>query len=75
MGLTITFCPSCGSKKIKKQRKPWTGQFQEHSYKIPILEFYECPECGEKIYDSQAMQKVEEYSPAFNKRNQKKVSA
>ena len=63
--LHITICPSCGSPKIKRVRRNWRGQFRGRSYTVPSLEFYECPVCGEKVYDRQAMQRIEEYSPAF----------
>ena len=65
--LQITVCPSCGSPKIKRVRRDWRGKFQDRSYTVPSLEFYECPVCGEKVYDRQAMQKIEEHSPAFAK--------
>jgi len=71
----ITVCPSCGSPKIKKVRRTWSGKFQGQSYTVPLLEFYECPVCGEKIYDRQAMRKIEDHSPAFAKARTSKVHA
>jgi len=65
--LRITVCPTCGSNKIKKARRNWSGKFQGQSYTVPSLEFCECPVCGEKVYDRQAMQKIEDHSPAFAK--------
>lgn len=61
----ITICPSCGSSRIKGVRQNWTGEFQGQSYTVPNLEFYECGDCGEKIYDREAMRKIEAHSPAF----------
>ena len=63
--IQIRVCPSCGGDKIKRVQQDWTGKFQSQSYTVPLLEFYECPACGEKIYDREAMQKIESYSPAF----------
>ncbi len=63
--LKITICPSCGSTEIKKVRRNWSGSFQGRSYTVPSLEFYECPACGERVYDRQAMGKIQEHSPAF----------
>ena len=63
--LQITICPSCGSTKIRKVRRNWSGRFQGRSYTVRSLEFYECPVCGEKVYDRQAMRKIERHSPAF----------
>ncbi|HMF20339.1 MAG TPA: YgiT-type zinc finger protein [Gemmataceae bacterium] len=65
--MKITVCPNCGSNKIKQVRKTWTGKFKGKSYKVPNLEFHECPVCGEKIYDREAMRKIEACSPAFAK--------
>jgi len=41
------------------------GEFRGQPYTVPDLEFYECPDCGERIYDREAMRKIEAYSPAF----------
>ena len=30
-------------------------------------EFHECPACGEKVYDREAMRKIEAHYPAFSK--------
>jgi len=59
--LRITFCPSCGSRKVKKVRRNWSGKWQGRSYSVPSLEFYECPACGERIYDRQAMRMIEQH--------------
>jgi YgiT-type zinc finger domain-containing protein len=63
--LRITVCPTCGSTKIKKVCRDWSGESHGRSYTVPALEFYECPACGEKVYDRQAMRKIESHSPAF----------
>ena len=63
----ITTCPSCGSGKIKKVKKNWKGEFQGQKYTVPVLEYHECPHCGEKVYDREAMRKIESHSPAFAK--------
>ncbi|MBH0199889.1 MAG: type II toxin-antitoxin system MqsA family antitoxin [Nitrospira sp.] len=65
--LQISKCPSCGSNKIKKVRRKWTGKYQGQLYSVPRLEFHECPACGEKVYDCEAMRKIEAHSPAFVK--------
>ncbi len=65
--LNITICPSCGSGNIRKVRRTWRGEFQGQRYSVPSLEFYECPDCGEKVYDREAMRKIEAHSPAFQK--------
>ena len=73
--IKITTCPSCSSKKIKKVRRNWTGQLAGKSYTVPNLEYYECPDCGERVYDPEAMRRIQEYSPAFGKTHTKKKTA
>ncbi len=72
--LHITTCPVCDNQHIKRVTRDWVGTFQGETYTVPSLEFYECPECGEKIYDRHAMQKIETFSPAFDKTRSKKTS-
>jgi YgiT-type zinc finger domain-containing protein len=65
--IRINACPSCGSDKIKCVRRNWRGEFQGRPYIVPALEFHECPDCGERVYDREAMRKIETHSPAFAK--------
>lgn len=65
--LRITVCPSCGSREIRKVCGDWSGEFEGRSYTVPSLELYECPVCGERVYDREAMRRIEERSPAFDK--------
>jgi YgiT-type zinc finger domain-containing protein len=53
--IVVTECPTCGNDKIKKVRRKWTGKVHGQTYSVPRLEFYECPACGEKVYDRGAM--------------------
>ncbi len=71
----ITICPSCGSDRIRKVRKNRVNRFEGKTYTVPNLEYYECPQCGEKIYDRQAMRKIEANSPAFAHTHPGKKSA
>jgi YgiT-type zinc finger domain-containing protein len=63
--MNITNCPSCGSAKIKKVRRKWSGDYQGQRYVVEHLEFYECPDCDERVYDPEAMRAIEAKSPAF----------
>jgi hypothetical protein len=36
-------------------------------YTVENLEFYECPDCKERVYDREAMRAIEANSPAFAK--------
>ncbi len=65
--LNINTCPTCGSKKIKRVTRNLTCNFAGHSYVVPDLEFHECPDCGEHLYDRDAMRKIEAHSPAYAK--------
>ena len=73
--IIITVCPSCGSNKIKRVRRNWTGKFKRKTYMVPDLTYYECADCGERVYNRQAMQKIEDHSPAFAKSRIEKKSA
>jgi YgiT-type zinc finger domain-containing protein len=73
--LKITVCPSCGSNKIKKVRRAWNGTFKGKTYRVPRLQYYECPDCGERIYDRDAMREIEAHSPAFSRLRPKRKSA
>ena len=70
--IIITICPTCGSNKIKKKRRTLTREFRDQMYVVPELEFHECPDCGEKVYDREAMRKIEAYSPAYAKARRRK---
>ena len=61
----IRTCPSCGSENIKKVRRKWTGEHRGQKYSIEKLDFFECPECGERVYSPEAMRRIEHASPAF----------
>lgn len=65
--IKITTCPTCGSRKIKRVRKTVAREFEGKSYTVPDLEFYECPNCGEELYDRPAFQKIVLHSPAYER--------
>jgi YgiT-type zinc finger domain-containing protein len=72
--LKIKTCPTCGSSGIKKMKKDWKGESQGKTYTVPSLSFYECPDCGERVYDRDAMHRIEEKSPALGKAHRKKAA-
>jgi YgiT-type zinc finger domain-containing protein len=73
--IKIKRCPTCGSDKIKQVHRNWRGEFHGHAYTVPALGYYECPVCGEKIYDREAMRRIEAVSPAFPSPQPSKKSA
>ncbi len=71
----LAACPSCGNRNIKKVRRNWTGSFKGKRYMVPNLQYYECPDCGEKVYDRDGMREIEAHSPAFERMHPKRRSA
>jgi len=65
--LEITVCPSCGSDRITHVQRDWSGEWEGKEYTVPNLRYHECPDCGEKVYDREAMRAIEARSPAFDK--------
>lgn len=63
--LSLKTCPTCGSDKIQLVVKDVTRKYKGQTYTVPAMEFYECPNCGEKVYDRVAIQKIEAHSPAY----------
>jgi YgiT-type zinc finger domain-containing protein len=58
-------CPTCGSERLRRVQKAITRTFRGKTYKVPSVEFHECPECGETIYSPEAVRKIAAHSPAF----------
>jgi len=67
--LQIKTCPTCGNDKIKLVVKDVIRKYTGQTYTVPAVEFYECSNCGEKVYDRVAIQKIEEVSPAYHHKN------
>ena len=68
MELKITCCPTCESPRIRRVRKNLRRTWKGQAYVVPNLEFEECPDCGERLFDHAAMQQIEIHSPAYAKR-------
>jgi YgiT-type zinc finger domain-containing protein len=65
--LQIKICPTCGSEKIRRVVRDITRKYKGQSYTVPKVSFYDCPNCGEKVYDHEAMLKIKTHSPAYRK--------
>ncbi len=63
----IKTCPTCGSNRIQRVVRDVTRQYEGQTYIVSAVGLYDCPVCGEKIYDREAMLKIEAYSPAYRK--------
>lgn len=64
--LKITKCPMCASKRIRRVRRDVKGTFRGRPYVVRGVEFEECPDCGESLYDLDAMAKLESARSALN---------
>jgi YgiT-type zinc finger domain-containing protein len=64
----VKVCPTCGSKKIKQITRDWKGRSHGKDYIVHSLTFYACPNCGEEVYDPEAVHKIQEESPSFSRR-------
>jgi YgiT-type zinc finger domain-containing protein len=67
MSAKITACPTCGSPKFRRVRKTVKRTHAGQTYVVPNLAFWECPACGERVYDRDAMRRIESHSPAYHK--------
>jgi len=63
--MNVTQCPSCGSRRIQHVCRDFHGELKGEAYVVPDLEFHECSDCGEKLFDRDAMRRIEEVSPAY----------
>ncbi len=63
----MSACPACGSTRIRTVREDWSGTFKQKRYVVKDLRYFQCPRCGEKVYDPVAMRRIQAVSPAFSK--------
>jgi YgiT-type zinc finger domain-containing protein len=55
----IKTCPTCSSRRIRRVREDVSGEWMGRRFVARDIEFYECPVCGERIYDPDAMRKIQ----------------
>ena len=55
--ITVKTCASCGSDKIRRMHRDWADEYEGIAYVVPDLEYYECPDCEERVYDRDGMRK------------------
>lgn len=51
-------CPICSGSRIKKVRRTFSQIVNGRRVRIASVECYKCPDCGERIYDPAAADKV-----------------
>jgi len=66
--LKIKTCPTCGRRNVRQVTRGVECNFRGQVYTAPAIQFHECPDCGEKLYDRQAMQKMESCRPKGRRR-------
>ena len=65
--LKISSCPTCGSAKIRRVRKTIERTYRDRTYMVPNVSFWECADCSERLFDRDAMHRIEACSPAYHK--------
>ena len=60
---TVSVCPTCGSCRIERVCGKWGGSYKGKLYEVAHLEYYSCPDCGEKVYPPEAMRRIQEATP------------
>ncbi len=55
---SLKTCPICFGKRIHKVRMAFSQVIAGRKVRIPNVECYECPDCGEHIYDPVAADRV-----------------
>ena len=56
-------CPICSSRRIHKVRRTFSQTIAGSEVRIPNVECYECPNCGQRIYDPAAADKILDVHP------------
>jgi YgiT-type zinc finger domain-containing protein len=61
-------CPICSSRRIHKVRRTFSQTIAGREIRVPNVECYECPNCGQRIYDPAAADKVLAAAPQRRRR-------
>ncbi|MGH7176594.1 MAG: YgiT-type zinc finger protein [Tepidisphaeraceae bacterium] len=62
-------CPTCGSRRIRRQRSDFPMRFGSRRVVVPELERQECPVCGEVLFDRDAMKKIQSHYPPARRKS------
>jgi YgiT-type zinc finger domain-containing protein len=57
----LTKCPLCDSSNIHQVESTVKRKIKGESVFIPSIKYWICPDCGEKIFFSEAMSAMDEY--------------
>lgn len=69
MAYRLKACPTCGSKRITHVKRNLVRTYRGRHYVVPDLEFSECLNCNERLFDRDASRRIDECSPAFARRD------
>jgi YgiT-type zinc finger domain-containing protein len=58
--MAIRRCPTCGSRRIRRQTVTITVTVRGKKAEVPGLDLEICPDCGEKLFDLEASRRMEE---------------
>jgi YgiT-type zinc finger domain-containing protein len=75
MSLNPNECPTCASPRIKHVRKDVRRSWRGQEYVVPKPAYWECPDCGEHVYDRDAMRRMEGCSPAHVSKRRAPIKA
>ena len=55
----ITACPTCGQKTLRRHKRDIRGTYKGRPYVARNVEVEDCSNCGERLFDLEAMRKIE----------------
>ena len=68
-GFSLTRCPNCGSRNIRRERKPFRARVGARVVIVPNIEREICPDCKEEFFDREANIAIDTY--CFGKHRQR----
>lgn len=71
---TIKSCPTCGSRRIRRVRRDVSGTWMGQPFIAKSIEFHYCPICDEKVYDREALRRMQSFYPARKALTRRKAS-
>ena len=58
--MEFTICPLCGSPAIQKKKGHYKFNIKGKSLATPVVQYWECSNCGEAFFDKQANKLIDE---------------
>ena len=73
--LTISTCPICGSRKIRRLKRDIKSNRGGVSFVARNIEIDECPNCQEQLFSPEALEKIDAQRAQSKKRGTRRRSA